>query len=107
MSAERIALLNDALRKTGKGGTVVITAGIQAQGAKFVTRVVRATSAFDAFTPDNDRHGEHDCASFEVGGVRVMFKIDCYDPTLTYGSEDPADPQATRRVLTIMLAEEY
>ena len=104
---QRIAEMNDRLRTTGRGGMVMITAGIQAQGAEFVARVVRATSAFDAFNPDNDPHGEHDCASFELDGQRLLFKIDYYDLSLARGSEDPADPQVTARVLTLMFAEEY
>ncbi|MCP5386899.1 MAG: DUF3768 domain-containing protein [Novosphingobium sp.] len=30
-----------------------------------------------------------------------------YDPSLTYGSDDPADPAQTTRVLTVMLTSEY
>ena len=37
----------------------------------------------------------------------VFWKIDAYDRALQSGSEDPANPAVTRRVLTIMLASEY
>jgi hypothetical protein len=62
---------------------------------------------FDAFTPDNDPHGERDFGAFEEGGERIFWKIDYYDRTLRAGSEDPSDPRQTVRVLTIILASEY
>jgi hypothetical protein len=103
----RIRALNDELRRFGRGGRIMITSGIQALGTKGVARVLAAVAAFDAFTGDNDPHGEHDCAILTVDGVRVLFKIDYYDRNLTYHSPDPSDPIVTERVMTVMLASEY
>jgi hypothetical protein len=55
----------------------------------------------------NDPYGEHDFGSFEVTGHKFFFKIDAYDIDMRFGSEDPADPTKTTRVLTLMLAEDY
>ena len=62
---------------------------------------------FDQFNEDNDPHGEHDFGSFEHAGQRIFWKIDTYDLSMEWGSEDPSDPAKTTRVLTIMLADEY
>jgi hypothetical protein len=62
---------------------------------------------FSDFTPDNDPHGEHDFGSFEHAGKSIFWKIDCYDRDLNFGSPNPADPNVTARVLTVLLAEEY
>ncbi len=105
--AERIRDLNDELRTTGIGGTTNLTRGMWALGSDFVAHAVSAVRAFDTFSEDNDPWQEHDCATLEVYGERIMFKIDYYDLNREYGSPDPADPKVTRRVLTIMLAEEY
>ena len=48
---------------------------------------------FTDFTPDNDPYGEHDFGSFELANHKFFWKIDYYDKTMTYGSEDPADPE--------------
>lgn len=56
---------------------------------------------------DNDPHHEHDFGSFHVASYHVFWKIDTYDERMEFGSEDPADPTKTTRVMTIMLASEY
>jgi Protein of unknown function (DUF3768) len=107
MRTERIAELNDLLRKTFTGGRIVITAGIAALPETDRAAILEKVQTFDAFCPDNNPHGQRDFGSFSHNGQRVFWKIDYYDPFLTFGSEDPADPAKTARVLTIMLALEY
>lgn len=103
-----IAALNNTLRTTFLTGKVVITEGIQALSDADRSRIIEEVQRFSAFTEDNDPHGEHDFGAIDLPGIeRVFWKIDYYDPSYQFGSEDPADPKRTRRVLTIMLASEY
>ncbi len=106
-AAERIRALNDELRTTGFTGNSYVTRGMWAKGSDFVAKACAAVRAFDAFNQDNDPWGEHDCAMLDVDGERVMFKIDYYDLNMEELSPDPADAKVTKRVLTIMLSEEY
>jgi hypothetical protein len=103
-----IAELNDLSRKAfGVACRVVETHGITALPPEVQSRIRERVETFDDFTPDNDPYGEHDFGAFECDGIKVFWKIDYYDRTLTMGSENPADPSQTVRVLTIMRAEEY
>lgn len=106
---EKIAALNDALRKDlfGGFGRVVCTSGVNAKGATFVTRALTAVMAFDTFTGDNDPHGEHDFGAFDLDDERLFWKIDYYDLAMQFGSEDPTDAAQTTRVLAVMLSSEY
>ena len=107
-NTKRIAALNDLCRTAmGIAGRLVQTPGISALPQREQSAIREKVELFDAFTPDNDPHEEHDFGSFEHAGERIFWKIDYYDPTLTCGSEDPSDPRQTVRVLTIMLAAEY
>ena len=103
----RIAELNDQLRRTLTGGRVMMTSGVQARGPAFVAKAVATMQKFTDFDTDNDPHGEHDFGAIEVNDDRLFFKIDYYSPDMQHGSEDPANPAQTTRVLTLMLAEEY
>ena len=104
---DKIRELNDQLRQNFAGGAAVITPGIAALGAEAVARIVKTVAVFDDFCHANDPHEEHDFGAFDADGHRVFFKIDYFDESLTYHSLDPADPSVTKRVITIMLAEEY
>jgi len=107
-STARIRELNDQYRRFRRGhGRTVLTRGIAAEGDAFVAKVMASVRGFEDFTPDNDPHLEHDFGALTVDGLRVFWKIDLYDPTLTAGLEDPADEAKTCRVLTVMLEREY
>src|SRR5229473_6829345 len=107
MNAEKIRELNDRFRSTMTGGRVMLTAGVDALPSDVKAMVIRRVATFSEFTPANDPHQEHDFGSFTLAGRKFFFKIDAYDADLRFGSEDPADPSKTTRVLTIMLASEY
>jgi len=107
VSAQEIRELNDRFRMSMTGGQVLMTAGVDALPSDVKAMVIRRVATFSAFTPDNDPHGEHDFGNFEVAGRKFFFKIDYFDAKMEFGSEDPADPTKTARVLTIMLASEY
>lgn len=104
--AAAIAALNDACR-AGPGAGWVLTSGVRALSLAEQTVAFALVRAFSDFSEDNDPHGEHDFGAFEVGGARLFWKIDYYDLDLCMASPDPADPAVTKRVLTLMLAEEY
>lgn len=99
--------LNDRLRTHGAGGLIVMTDGVAALDLDTVNRIFVAAAMFSAFEEGNDPYGEHDCASFELDGLKLIWKIDYYDRQRVHGSPDPSDPKVTTRVLTVMLAEEY
>jgi hypothetical protein len=102
-----ITRLNDVFRRTLVGGRVMMTAGFTALSPTMQGELIKRIRLFNAFAKGNDPHGEHDFGSVELNGVKVFWKIDYYDPSLTGGSDYPTDATKTTRVLTIMLAEEY
>jgi hypothetical protein len=120
----RIARLNDMARSAmGIASTVVATIGFQTLSETDQSRVRELIETFDAFTEENDPYGERDFGTIyqltdgnwtterpgsrEDSHEQIFWKLDYYDRDLRFASEDAADPTQTRRVLTIMLSDEY
>ena len=98
----KIAQLNDRFR--GMCVDVNMTQGV-VYGFSDHIGLLKAIESFDRFTVDNDPYGEHDFGSLLWEEKKVFWKIDYYDQKLEYG-EEPLSPDC-RRVLTVMLANEY
>jgi len=101
-TSAKIAALNDDFRHSMSGCTV--TRGV-AELVPVMNEIFVKVRDFSEFTEDNDPYGEHDFGTFEAYEHKLFWKIDYYDESLGYW-RDPLSPDC-KRVLTIMLAEEY
>ena len=70
---DKVRDLNDAFRRTFVGGAVVITSGIEAMAADQRQSILAKVRAFEAFTADNDPHGEHDFGAVEESDIHCFF----------------------------------
>lgn len=108
-----IAELNDFSRRhcyDSRHCQTMLTQGVQAllnMAGGDLQPLMAQVATFNRFTEDNDPYNEHDFGSFEWQGEKLFWKFDYYDKAFEYGSEDPANPDITKRVLTVMLASEY
>ena len=103
----RIRELNDQFRTTLRGGRVMLTPGVLSLPEAVRSEIVRRIRAFKEFSEANDPYQEHDFIALEFSGSHIFAKIDYYAPDLKHGSDDPADPAKTARVMTIITADEY
>ena len=114
-----IAKLNDEFRRTAMQAALGQISPAAVQGLCHATQAVAALLPqdqraifeqirdFNEFTPENDPWKEHDFGIVKHTGESYYFKIDYYDKNLKYGSEDPADPARTTRVITVMHRYDY
>ena len=114
---EKIALLNDELRKKLISGELFKAdskdkAYITRGASVFVNGMNRMqflnnVALYTNFTEDNNPHGERDFGSFMYKKEKIFWKIDYKDNAMMYHSPDASDPSQTIRVLTIMKASEW
>jgi len=103
---DKIRELNDEFRKQLPMNGLLLTRGVYAREDK--DRIVKQVRNFSQFSEDDDPYKEHDFGSIVLNdGQKIFWKIDYYDNDLRKHSPDPANPEVTRRILTIMFSDEY
>ena len=102
-----IATLNDKFRRIFIKGEILLSAGIAAMSSEDKANIISMVQNFNDFNDDNDVYGEHDFFSIDYKGNKIFAKIDYYDLNYEFMSENPANPDITNRVLTILLSCEY
>lgn len=107
---DKIATLNDKLRQnifnSGKD-RVILTQGVSNLPFDEQLRILLKVKLFNNFNEGNDPYGTHDFGMIEHSELKYFFKIDYYDNSLEYASDDPSNEDITTRVLTVMRADEY
>lgn len=96
-----IAARNDLIRSrlpfSHPADRFVMTCGIDALEDAEKFEALTAVKSFDAFTEDNDPHGEHDFISVTLkSGTKCFWKVDDYN-----------GHDGIRCVVTLLLADEY
>ncbi|WCP16153.1 hypothetical protein sphantq_04649 (plasmid) [Sphingobium sp. AntQ-1] len=121
---DAIRRLNDAARAIpGVTSVTNVTRGFQALSDADRSAALALIARFSKFDDNNDPYGEHDFgAVFRLASgewtqdrpdddrvipVTVFWKIDYYEADLAFGSDAPWNEDRTKRVLTIMLSNEY
>ena len=122
MTTDHIRRLNDMARTQPEivNATWVMTIGVQhllagdedgsaaiAATREHATALRRAIATFGDWTEGNDPYGEHDFGAFVLFGQTLFFKIDYYHPDHDTLAPEPGNVELCRRVLTVMLADEY
>ena len=104
----KIALLNDAFRTTLSGGTVLLTAGVHELPDMVKAAAIQKVATFDDVqrkTTTRTVSTTSAASSSAVAGSSG--RLTTSTNAASSAREDPADPQKTTRILTIMLASEY
>jgi|SRR5579862_2996361 len=94
---EKIAVLNDQLRTTFKGGRVQMTRSVYDLDDRLRGRALSVLARYNKF----DSASEHDCGVFIFAGFAFEWRIEYRGKDGTGRSPDPADPEQTCRVLTL------
>ncbi len=107
---QRIATLNDQFRAKGLGNGWLLSQAVRSLDAETLVKLLGLIQQqqFTGSVESNDAYGEHDFGSIKLNRAEEYFwKIDYFDHEQKFDGADPSNPCVTRRVMTVMKADEY
>ena len=105
---ERIAELNDLFRQEDEPELSQRSLWVETLPETEQQALLNQVRRFTAFGPEHDPYGERSAGAFAWSGdSQIIWRIDYHDQSLEYGSDDPADPTVTTRLLTLTLADAH
>jgi hypothetical protein len=102
-----IAELNDQHRKNIPITKTYLSRQVSHLPPEQLLELFQLVRSCNNFNQNNDPYAEHDFGKVQLNGKSYFWKIDYYDPSFEYASADPANPEITNRVLSIMEASEW
>jgi hypothetical protein len=104
----RIRELNDAFRRDGGGDHFLLEDGVWQRSYEDRRAIIETVATFDAFSPQDGHHGEHDFGAFAYKGQRFVWQIDYYQKGSRFDdlAEDPSNQETTDRILSVALVAE-
>lgn len=102
--ADRIRALNDRFRGSPQPdlGKIMVTREVSGIGQAQIVLLITRISVYRRFDTKTDPTGLHESGVLEQAGRCYRWRIDYFDLAYAGPASDPADPQACRRVLTVM-----
>jgi len=110
VTKERVAeirRLNEEFRTTFRGGQVLLTQSVSNLPPADKAAALLAVAEFKDFNEDNDPHEERDYGAFDLSGRQYWWWIGYYNLAGDGPSEDPADPEKTKRIMTVGLLMDW
>lgn len=111
---EAIAMLNDCFRcGDNRLGRYQVTPKVEELTPDELQELIGLVQAYSQFTPNDDPRGRHDFGQVDYKGKLYSWRIDYYDSNsneflgVLPNTKNLADPNRTKRVLTLMHASEW
>jgi len=98
-SANKPESLNYLLRTKGKGGELRFSERVEELDTEIQMKIWRVVRNFTG-------NADADTGCVTVAGKEFGFRISALHPSGEFLSEDPANPKITKRVMTIVFADE-